>query len=67
MTQQRYAYEDTEVPVAKSQEEMRRLLMKHGAVGLQLSEFISDQMVEVKWARAVMVNGERAYQPRGRR
>lgn len=56
-------YRGTKVPVSKSQEAIRRLLIENGAQGYQFTEAIAEQIVELKWARGVILNGEKVVQP----
>lgn len=45
------AYRQTEVPVARSQEAIRQMLMKFGARGVQFTEDFEDNIVRIKFAK----------------
>lgn len=46
----RYAYEDTSVPVGRSQDHIRQLLQKHGAKGMQFGENFETGDVMLRFA-----------------
>lgn len=48
-------YYGTEVPVSKSQESIRKMLLGNGAIGYQFTEMPEQEMVEIKWARKVVI------------
>lgn len=43
------AYQNASTPVARSQEEIRRILKKYGADGMQFSEDLKNQMIIVRF------------------
>jgi hypothetical protein len=47
------AYETTAVPVAKTQEEIRKLCLKHGMAGVQFTEEFSPPRLIVRFAKMV--------------
>jgi hypothetical protein len=61
MTRDPYRY--TEVPVSKSQEGIRKMLLENGAVGIQMTEFPEEQLVQIQWARKVIVDKTPLVQP----
>jgi len=56
-------YQGTTVPVSRSQEAIRKMLMENGAVAFQFTEIPTEQMLEIKFARKVVVNGDPHVQP----
>lgn len=50
------AYKTTAVPVARSQEQIRKLLMQFGAAGVQFSENFESGEVNVRFAKSVAAN-----------
>lgn len=56
-------YQGTTVPVSRSQEQIRKLLIESGAQAHQFSEYGAQEMIEISWARVVKVNNEPKLQP----
>lgn len=50
------AYSDTSVPVERSKEAIRRILINAGARGVQFSEDFEDHLINVKFAKLVDTN-----------
>jgi hypothetical protein len=57
------AYSGTKVPIHRSQEQIRGLLIGNGAIGFQFTELIAEEIIELKWARRIVVDGRASRQP----
>jgi len=58
MTSRGIAYRDTEVPTERSQSHIRDLLYKYGASGIQFTESLFDQKIQMRFAYQVQENGQ---------
>lgn len=63
MSQQKHPYQSTTVPVSRSQEAIRKILYAHGAIATQFTDYPMEGIIELKWARQMMVDGANVQQP----